>query len=102
MINNVTLGQYLPGESVLHRADPRTKIITTFIIMIIVFAIKSAYGFIVTAILLISAAYASKLPLKYTIKGLKPLLLIIIITSAINIFTTPGRFRHLSKAAPTL
>lgn len=98
MIKDITLGQYIPGDSVLHRADPRTKIILTFIYMIVLFAIKTQEGFEFSTYAAFTAVAAftflaviiSGIPVKYTLKGLKPILVIIVFTMVINIFTTKG------------
>lgn len=98
MIKDITLGQYIPGESALHRADPRIKIILTFIYMVVifmiktyaVFTIKTYAGFAAMAFFTVIAVVISGIPFKYTLKGLKPILVIIIFTTVINIFSTGG------------
>lgn len=98
MIKDITLGQYIPGDSVLHKADPRTKIILTFIYMIILFMInpneefiiKAYEGFAAVTFFTLLAIVVSGIPFKYTLKGLKPILVIIVFTMVINIFTTSG------------
>lgn len=90
MIKDITIGQYIPGESVLHKADPRTKIILTFIYMIIIFSIKTYTGFAAIAAFTLLAVVISEIPVKYTLKGLKPILVIIIFTVIVNIFTYSG------------
>ncbi|MCX8131362.1 MAG: energy-coupling factor transporter transmembrane protein EcfT [Clostridia bacterium] len=90
MIKDITLGQYIPGESFLHRADSRIKIILTIIYMTAVFIIDTYMGFGMLAMFTLVVIIASDIPLKYTIKGLKPVLFIIIFTAVINLFTTKG------------
>ncbi|NJD03149.1 MAG: energy-coupling factor transporter transmembrane protein EcfT [Ruminiclostridium sp.] len=98
MIKDITLGQYIPGDSVLHKADPRTKIILAFVYMIALFMIKTnavpiikVYaGFAAVTFFTFLAIVVSGIPLKYTLKGLKPILVIIVFTMLINIFTTNG------------
>ena len=98
MIKDITLGQYIPGDSVLHNADPRTKIILTFAYMIVIFMIKIYPGFMIityagfaaVTFFTLLAVLLSGIPVKYTLKGLKPILVIIIFTTVINIFSTSG------------
>lgn len=90
MIKDITLGQYIPGESVLHKSDPRTKIILTFAYMIIIFIIKSYAGFAAMVAFTLLAVVLSGIPVKYTLKGLKPILVIIVFTMVINAFSTGG------------
>jgi energy-coupling factor transport system permease protein len=91
MIKDITIGQYIPGESILHKSDPRTKIILTFTFMIVIFCIRSFWGFGALTLFTLLAVIISGVPLRYTLKGLKPLLVIIIFTAVINIFTSGGR-----------
>lgn len=91
MIKDITIGQYYPGESLVHRADPRVKLCLTFLYMLAVFLVKSYLGFLGIGLFSLLAIVISGIPLKYTIKGLKPVLIIIIFAAAINIFTTPGK-----------
>lgn len=103
MIKDITIGQYIPGESVLHKADPRTKIILTFVYMIVIFIITSYMGFAAMTFFTLLAVIISGIPVKYTLKGLKPILVIIVFTMVINIFTVEGRpvfqtgiFKHIT------
>lgn len=91
MLRDITLGQYYPGDSVLHNSDPRTKIVLSFVYMVTVFLIKSYFGFLSILLFTLLAITISKIPLKFTLRGLKPLLLIIIFAAFVNIFTVPGR-----------
>jgi len=91
MINtSITIGQYIPGESVLHRADPRTKIILSIVFMVVIFMVNSFWTFTALTLFTLLAVIISGVPLKYTLRGLKPLLFIIIFTAVINMFTTAG------------
>lgn len=86
MLRDITLGQYFPLDSPIHKIDPRMKLITAIVYIVAVFFAKSAvaYGFILlTAILLI---VFSKIPIKTILKSLKPLIFIVIITGIINVF----------------
>ena len=90
MFGNITLGQYIPGDSVIHRADPRVKIILSLIFMILIFIINTYIGFLVMGIFAITAILISGIPVGYTLKGLKPVLFIVVFTIIINLFTTKG------------
>jgi len=90
MIKDITLGQYIPGESILHKADPRTKIILTLTFMVVIFFINSFFGFAAMTLFTSLSVAVSGIPVKTTLKGLKPLLIIILFASIINIFSTEG------------
>jgi energy-coupling factor transport system permease protein len=90
MIKDITIGQYIPGESLLHRSDPRTKIILTFSFMFILFMISSYLAFLMCTLFTLLVIVTSDVPLKYTLKGLKPVMVIVIFTAIINIFTIGG------------
>jgi energy-coupling factor transport system permease protein len=90
MLGNITLGQYVTGDSILHRSDPRTKITATIVMMAVIFTLSNIMSYIVFSFLLIIMISYSKIPLKYTIKGLKPIIFLIIFTVIINIFTIKG------------
>ncbi len=98
MINNITIGQYIPGDSIIHRSDPRTKIILSVIFMVVIFMVNTFWTFTAITMFTILAVVVSGVPLNYTLKGLKPLLLIIVFTAVINIFTTSGT--PISNTAP--
>lgn len=90
MLKDITIGQFFPGNSPIHRLDPRTKILLTLIYMVIVFFINNFYGYGLLLAFLLLVVFLAKLPLKYVIKGLKPLRIIIVITFLINLILTPG------------
>lgn len=90
MLTDITLGQYFPGTSFLHRLDPRAKILGTLIFIVAIFFADSlaSYG-IVTAFVVLNFAI-SRLPIKLILKSLKPLWVIIVFTMAVHVFTTPS------------
>lgn len=100
MINSssITIGQYIPGESIIHRADPRTKIILSITFMVVIFLFSSFWTFTAMTLFTLMAVFLSGVPVKYTLRGLKPLLFIILFTAVINIFTTGGT--PISEAVP--
>jgi energy-coupling factor transport system permease protein len=90
MLKDITIGQYFPGDTIIHRLDPRVKIIIISLFIASLFFINTfiPYIFIVGFILLV--VKISGVPLKFILKGIKPLLFIILITFSINIFMTKG------------
>jgi len=90
MIRDITLGQYYPGDSWIHKLDPRTKIISTFVYLIALFLVTDFWGFLI-AVAGISVVIAiSRVPLSFILKGLKPVFIIILFTFVINMFMTKG------------
>lgn len=91
MIRDITLGQYFPGESVVHRLDARTKIILSTLYIIEIFVVNNFIGFIITAAGLAAVVAISRVPLNFIFRGLKVIFLIIILTFFINLFMVDGR-----------
>lgn len=90
MFKDITIGQYFPGESAVHKYDPRLKIITMVLFIITLFFIKSMYLYIPIVFYLVLVIAVAKLPIKMVFKGLRPLRWIILITFIINLVFTPG------------
>ena len=91
MLKDVTLGQYFPGDTVVHRLDPRTKLILVIVYIVALFCAKSYVSYAVVAAFLILCMCLSRIRFRVIVKGLKPLLLIIVLTGLLNMFYTPGR-----------
>ncbi|SHK35419.1 energy-coupling factor transporter transmembrane component T family protein [Paramaledivibacter caminithermalis] len=90
MLRDITLGQYYPINSIIHNLDPRFKILSSFAYIIALFIVKNIQAYFIVIGFLGLTIYLSKVPLKYILRGLKPIFLIIILTLAVNIFMTPG------------
>ena len=90
MLKDITIGQYYPTGSVIHKIDPRFKIIITFIYIVSLFVVNNFIGYIYVFLFLFSGIFISKIPVKYILKGLKPLMILIGITFLINMFMTTG------------
>lgn len=90
MIRDITLGQFFPAESFVHRLDARTKVLLTILYMVTLFTAKTAAGLAVSAVFILLAAAAGRIPARMLFSGLKPLVIIIAITGVINIFYIPG------------
>lgn len=89
-IKDITLGQYFPGESAIHRLDPRTKIIGTLVFLVSLFLVTNFWGFLIAAAFLAVIIVVSGVPFKFIIRGLKPILFLIVFTMLINLFMTTG------------
>jgi len=89
-IRDITLGQYFPGESVIHSLDPRVKIIGTIIYLVSLFLVESFTGFVFAALFMFLVLGLSKVPFKFMAKGLQAVMLLIVFTMIINAFFTPG------------
>ncbi|MBR5230320.1 MAG: energy-coupling factor transporter transmembrane protein EcfT [Firmicutes bacterium] len=90
MIRDITLGQYFPGDSVIHRLDPRVKIVATLMFIIELFIVDNFIGFAMAAVCLGLLIAVSKVPLSFILRGLKPILIILMFTFALNIFMVDG------------
>lgn len=90
MIKNITIGQYIPGETVIHRLDPRIKILATIVYISILFFVKDFFPYIYVLAYLGAVIWLSGISFKTIMKSLKPLAIIIILTLIFNIFMTPG------------
>lgn len=90
MLKDITIGQYVKGESILHRLDPRTKIFGMLAIMVALFFVNNWIGLVYAAVVVFAVLFASQVPLKFYIRGVKPLRWILLFTAAIQIFLTPG------------
>lgn len=90
MLEDINIGQYYPGSSLVHRLDPRAKIIAAFIYMISLFVINNYFGYIVVIGAGLAVVLISQVPLSLFIRGLRPIFIIVIITLVLNMFLTPG------------
>ncbi|KAB3528859.1 energy-coupling factor transporter transmembrane component T family protein [Alkaliphilus serpentinus] len=90
MLKDITIGQYYPTGSYIHQLDPRAKILATFAYIVGLFIVDNFFTYGLLALFVLACIHISKIPIKYMLKGLKPLRVIIIITFIINIFMTSG------------
>lgn len=91
MIRDITLGQYYPGASPIHRLDARTKIIATLLYIIELFVVNNFWGFLIAGIALFAVIAVSRVPLKFIFRGLSAVFIIIAFTIIINLFMVDGR-----------
>ena len=90
MISDITLGQFFPGVSAIHRLDPRTKIILSILFIVGVFLADTVVAFIFLTLSTVLLVIASKISFRVILKGIKPIIYILIFTALINIFLTKG------------
>jgi energy-coupling factor transport system permease protein len=90
MIKDITIGQYIPGESFVHKLDPRLKILISLLFIIDLFLVNNFNGYLFVLTFIVATILIAKLPFKYVYKGLKPIFAIVLITAVLNIFMTSG------------
>ncbi|MBB6624969.1 energy-coupling factor transporter transmembrane component T family protein [Clostridium gasigenes] len=90
MIKDITIGQYIPGETFVHKLDPRTKIVLSILFIACLFIIDKFVGYSLIVAFLSLTIYTSKIPLRYLYKGLKPVFFLIALTATLNIFMIKG------------
>ena len=90
MLKDITLGQYFPGNSLLHRLDPRIKVILVLLFIVLIFTAKNIYSFALLTLAIISFIIISGISIKVILKSIKPIMLLMIITAIINLFWTKG------------
>lgn len=90
MIRDITIGQYYPADSPLHKMDPRVKLFATVIYIISLFCFKGFVGLAIITAFLYAVIKLSKVPFKFMTKGLKAIVILVVITSVFNLFATPG------------
>ena len=90
MLKNITMGQYYPVDSAVHRLDPRIKLILTILFIVAVFMSHSFVGYLLLLGFLFFTCRMANVPFRFLLKGLRPLRMIIILTFLLNLFFTPG------------
>ena len=90
MIRDITIGQYYPSNSKIHQLDPRVKIVCTLLYLVSLFTFRSILGYLLATLFLAVIIKISKVPFQFIVKGLKPILVLLMITVLFNLFLTPG------------
>ncbi|MBQ9762545.1 MAG: energy-coupling factor transporter transmembrane protein EcfT [Oscillospiraceae bacterium] len=90
MLKDITLGQFFPGNSFIHRLDPRTKLVMLVVYIVALFVATSWISYAVMLIFLVGCILISKIPGKSIVRGMKPMVIILIFTAVLNIFMTAG------------
>ena len=90
MIRDITIGQYYPADSVIHRLDPRVKLVGTIVFLVSLFLFQDFSGYIAATIYLACVIKISKVPLKFMLKGLKSIFILLLFSVIFNLFLTDG------------
>lgn len=90
MLKDITLGQFFPGDSILHRLDARCKLILTLLFILMLFINQSAVGLVIGGVYTLIAVGVSKIPFRLFLKSLKPILPILVFTSVLNLLFIEG------------
>ena len=90
MLRDITLGQYYPADSILHRLDPRVKIVGTVLFVLSMFIVENPAGYILAAVFLAVMIKLSKVPFSFMVRGLKAIAVLILITVIFDLFLTRG------------
>lgn len=90
MLRDITLGQYYPVDSVLHRLDPRTKLFGTMVFIISLFIADSIWAYLAATVFLAAAIKISHVPFRFMVRGLKAIIFLLLISVSFNLFLTQG------------
>lgn len=90
MLKDITLGQFFPGKSPIHRMDPRTKLILTVVYIVVLFIADNWFSYLVMMAFLVFCIKISSIPPKSIVRGMKPLVFILMFTAILNLFYTDG------------
>lgn len=90
MIKDITIGQYYPYDSPIHRLDPRLKLLLVILLIVVIFVAQTPAAYLCAAVFVAVAVALSHIPVKLMLKGLKPILFIIVITTLLNLFYSGG------------
>lgn len=91
MLREITIGQYYATDSLLHRLDPRVKIAGTLLYIISLFLVHHYIGLVVAALIFGVMVRMSNVPFRFIVKGLKPIMMMLVFTALLHLFCTPGK-----------
>ena len=91
MLRDITIGQYYPANSIIHKLDPRVKLAGALVYIISLFTFRGWAGFLLVTVFLTAAIRLSAVPFSYMVKGLRAIVILLVITAAFNLFLTPGK-----------
>ena len=91
MLREITIGQYYATDSLLHRLDPRVKIAGTLLYIISLFLVHHYIGLVVAALIFGMMVRMSNVPFRFIVKGLKPIMMMLVFTALLHLFCTPGK-----------
>ncbi len=90
MLRDITLGQYYPADSVIHKLDPRVKLLGTVLYIVSLFVFGKPVNYLLAAVFLIILIRLSKVPVSFMVRGLRAIFILMLITAVFNLFLTPG------------
>ena len=90
MLREITLGQYYPADSVVHRLDPRTKLFGTLVFIVSLFISTNIWGYVLASIALAAVIRLTKVPFSFMVRGLKAIMVLLLISVSFNLFLTSG------------
>ena len=90
MLRDITIGQYYDVESMVHKLDPRTKIIATVVYIVSLFCVKNILGFVLAGVGLLLAVKLARIPLRFILRGLKTVMILLLFTVVLNVFLVDG------------
>ena len=90
MLRDITIGQYYQTDSVIHRLDPRVKLIATILFIISLFCVDNVWGYLLAALFLAGCIKLSNVPFKFMVRGMRAIMFLLLLTVAFNLFLTPG------------
>lgn len=90
MLKDITLGQYYQTDSVIHRLDPRVKLVATLAFIISLFIVNSFWGYLIAVVFLAVMIRLSHVPFKFMVRGMKAIVFLLVVAGVFNLFLTPG------------
>lgn len=90
MLRDITLGQYYQTDSVIHRLDPRVKLVTTIVFIISLFIVEGAAGYVLAGLFLLLVIRLSRVPVRFMMRGMKSIVFLLVIAVVFNLFLTQG------------
>ncbi|MCI9566142.1 MAG: energy-coupling factor transporter transmembrane protein EcfT [Eubacterium sp.] len=87
---NITIGQYYPENSIIHKLDPRVKLFGTMVLIVLLFMIKNVWGYALFTVFMAAIIKASKVPFAKLLRGVRGILFILLFSAVLNVFLTPG------------
>ena len=90
MLRELTLGQYYPADSIVHRLDPRTKLFGTMVFIASLFIADNIWGYLIATFVLAAIIRLTQVPVRFILKGLKAIVILLLISVSFNLFLTPG------------
>ena len=91
MFREITLGQYYPVDSAVHRLDPRTKLFGTMVFIASLFVADNIWGYVIATVVLAAVIKLTRVPVRFILRGLKAIMILLLISVSFNLFLTDGR-----------